>query len=107
MSIDEIIKSAIGSHAVGGGAGGLVRSLSKQEAWQRVVIAVMIGSISSVYLTPLLVWTMIRYLDASDGGPEILLAINACVSFCLGVVSFGLAGMIEMIVEKIVGGNKK
>ena len=102
MSIDEALKVIISSHAVGGGAGGLVRTLSAKEAWQRVLVATFIGAISATYLTPFFVWTVARYFEVSTGSDDIAAAIQGAVAFCVGMVSISLSGLIEMIIEKIV-----
>lgn len=100
MSIDEAIKAIISSHAVGGGAGGLVRTLSAKEAWQRVLVATFIGALSATYLTPFFVWTVGRYFDVAVDTEDLSAAIQGAVSFCVGMVSISLSGLIEMIVER-------
>ena len=102
MNVDEAIKAIISSHAVGGGAGGLVRTLSAKEAWQRVLVATFIGALSATYLTPFFVWTVGRYFEVSGESEELGAAIQGAVSFCVGMVSISLSGLIETIVEKLV-----
>jgi hypothetical protein len=99
MNVDEAIKAILSSHAVGGGAGGLVQALSKEEAWKRVIIATFIGTVSAVYLTPFFVWTLARYL-AFDANVESF-ALDSVVAFCVGMVSISLSGVIEMVLSKI------
>lgn len=99
MGPEEIIKAALGNPTLGGGAGGLVRSLSKEEAWRRVLVATFIGAISATYLTPFFVWTVGRYLGITDAD-GMSATVSGAVSFCVGMVSISLSGIIEMIVEK-------
>lgn len=100
MPTDEIIKTLATNHSIGGGAGGLVRSLSKQEAWRRVLVATFIGAVSATYLAPFFVWTASRYLGITEAD-EMSAAMNGAVSFCVGMVSISLSGLIEMIVDRI------
>ena len=101
MNVDEAIKALLSSHAVGGGAGGLVRSLSVKEAWQRAIVATFIGALSATYLTPFFVWAAIRYLEISADEVDLNITMQGAVSFCVGMVSISLSGLIEMIVEKL------
>ena len=99
MNLEEVIKTLIGNPTLGGGAGGLVRSLSKEEAWRRVFVATFIGAISATYLTPFFVWTVGRYLGITEAD-ELSATVSGAVSFCVGMVSISLSGIIEMFVEK-------
>ena len=107
MSFDELIKTIISNHAIGGAAGGVVRTLSTKEAWQRVLVATFIGALSATYLTPFFVWTVGRYLEIPTESTDLQSAIQGAVAFCVGMVSISLSGIIEMFIERFTIPKKK
>ena len=102
---DPLPASAPDSSVVSGMAGSLVRVMSDSDSdWRRAVVGAIIGGVSAVYLTPLILWILSRYTDI--GMAEVGSLVQSGISFCIGLTSIYLASILETIAIKFTGGKK-
>ena len=99
INIFELLQQIANGNASAGAAGGLVRSISKQETTGRIILSMFTGGIASYYLTPVLVWTALEYISTQN--PEQLaISISPFLGFAVGMVSMGLPDLIERLLGK-------
>lgn len=99
INIFELLQHLASGNASAGAAGGLVRSISKQETTGRIILSMSTGGIASYYLTPVLVWTALEYISTQN--PEQLaISISPFLGFAVGMVSMGLPDLIERLLGK-------
>lgn len=99
INIFELLQQIANGNAGAGAAGGLVGAISKKETLARIFLSMFVGSLAAYYLTPVLVWTALEYINTQN--PEKLaITISPFLGFAIGLVSMGLSDIIERLLGK-------
>ena len=99
FNIFELLQQIANGNAGAGAAGGLVSAISKKEAIARIFLSMFVGSIAAYYLTPVLVWTAVKYINP-DQPETLILTISPFLGFAIGLVSMGLSDIIERLLGR-------